>query len=88
MAAQTSDGPAAPAHEPSPQEGTTTSAPEYATRDMLRAMAHPLRLQLMERIGRRGTARAADLAEDLGVPANSISYHLRTLLSWTVLVGH
>lgn len=52
---------------------------EYASRDQLRAMAHPLRLEIMERVGRRGTARAADLAADLGIPANSVSYHLRIL---------
>lgn len=52
---------------------------DYATQEMLRAMAHPLRLQLMERVGRRGTARAADLAEEMGVAANALSYHLRTL---------
>jgi predicted ArsR family transcriptional regulator len=42
-------------------------------------MAHPVRLQLVERLGRRGTARAADLADDMGIPANSVSYHLRIL---------
>lgn len=52
---------------------------QYATRDQLRALAHPLRMRIMEQVGRRGTARAADLAEDLGVPANSVSYHLRIL---------
>jgi DNA-binding transcriptional ArsR family regulator len=52
---------------------------DYATQEMLRAMAHPLRLQIMERVGRRGTARAADLAEEMGVAANALSYHLRTL---------
>lgn len=52
---------------------------EDASRDQLRALAHPLRLTLMERIGRLGTARAADLAAELGIPANSVSYHLRIL---------
>ncbi len=42
-------------------------------------MAHPLRLDIVERVGRRGTARAADVAADLGIPANSVSYHLRIL---------
>lgn len=45
----------------------------------MRAMAHPLRMDIMERVGRRGTARAADIAADLGIPANSVSYHLRIL---------
>ncbi|AXK44673.1 winged helix-turn-helix domain-containing protein [Brachybacterium saurashtrense] len=53
--------------------------PRYATRDQLRAMAHPVRMRIIERVGRRGTARAADLAADLDMPANSVSYHLRTL---------
>lgn len=52
---------------------------QYATHDMLRALAHPLRMQLLQRVGSRGTARAADLAADLGIPANSVSYHLRIL---------
>jgi len=60
--------------------------PEYATRDMMRAMAHPLRLQILERVGRRGTARAADVAADLGIPANSVSYHLRILARGGVVV--
>lgn len=59
---------------PAPSEN-----PSYATRDQMRALAHPLRLEIMDRVGRRGTARAADVAADLGVPANSISYHLRIL---------
>lgn len=61
---------------PGPSTGTER---EYATRDMLRALAHPLRMQLLQRVGVRGTARAADLAADTGLPANSVSYHLRIL---------
>lgn len=61
------------------ENGATGRGPEHASRDQLRAMAHPLRLEIMERVGRRGTARAADLAADLGIPANSVSYHLRIL---------
>ena len=53
--------------------------PAAATRAQLRALSHPLRLRIMERVGRRGTARAADIAEDLGLAANSVSYHLRIL---------
>jgi DNA-binding transcriptional ArsR family regulator len=49
-------------------------------------MAHPLRMQIVERVGRRGTARAADVAEDLGIAANSVSYHLRTLARGGVVV--
>ena len=67
----TKDEATAAAGEPAPSE--------YASRDQLRAMAHPLRMAIVERVGRRGTARAADVAADLGVPANSVSYHLRIL---------
>lgn len=75
----------------SPDDSTLGAAPgeqthSYATRDQLRAMAHPLRMRLVERIGRRGTARAADLAADLDIPANSVSYHLRTLARGGVIV--
>ncbi|WOF23209.1 helix-turn-helix domain-containing protein [Microbacterium betulae] len=45
----------------------------------LKAKAHPVRLQLEHALGRRGFARAADLAADLGLPANQISFHLRVL---------
>ena len=58
----------------------------YATRDMLRALAHPLRMQLLQRLGGRGSARAADLAADLGIPANSVSYHLRILAKGGAIV--
>ena len=68
------------AHPPS------RSAEEHATREMLRAMAHPVRIRLVERLGRMGTARAADLAEALDMPANAISYHLRTLARGGVIV--
>ena len=64
-----------------PPEPPAPPAPpgDHATRDQLRAMAHPLRMQIAERVGRRGSARAADIAADLGIPANSVSYHLRFL---------
>lgn len=75
----------------SPDDSALGAAPDerthsYATRDQLRAMAHPLRMRLIERIGRRGTARAADLAADLDIPANSVSYHLRTLARGGVII--
>lgn len=46
---------------------------------MMRAMAHPIRQQILAELVTRGHARAADLAEPLEQPANSISFHLRTL---------
>lgn len=49
------------------------------TRDQMRAMAHPVRLNLLAALSQRGTARAVDLSNDLGIPANNLSYHLRIL---------
>lgn len=69
----------APAQADAPSQAEHGASSRYASQDQLRAMAHPLRLDIMERMGRRGTARAADLAADLGIPANSVSYHLRIL---------
>ena len=68
-----------PADPPRTEDVASSLGDDYATRDQLRAMAHPLRMQLAERVGRRGTARAADLAADLEIAANSVSYHLRIL---------
>lgn len=59
-------------------EDTTESA-QPATRAQLRALAHPLRLEIIDEVRRLGTARAADVAEELSLPANSVSYHLRIL---------
>lgn len=66
--------------------GAPGPAVPHTSREQLRALAHPLRLELMDRIGRRGTARAADLAADLDIPANSVSYHLRILARGGVIV--
>lgn len=50
-----------------------------ATTAMLKAYAHPLRRRIAKAVGARGHARAADIAADLGVAANSVSFHLRVL---------
>jgi len=46
---------------------------------MLKAYAHPLRRRIARSVTGRGYARAADIAADLGEPANSVSFHLRVL---------
>jgi DNA-binding transcriptional ArsR family regulator len=46
---------------------------------MLRAFAHPTRQRILRELSVRTHARAADLAQWLGEPANSLSFHLRTL---------
>lgn len=45
----------------------------------LRALAHPLRLSLLERLEVRGRATATMLAGDLAESSGSTSYHLRQL---------
>lgn len=50
-----------------------------ATVEMLKAYTHPLRRRIAQAIAAREYARAADLAADLDVPANSVSFHLRVL---------
>ena len=52
----------------------------------LRAMAHPIRQQILSALAVREYARAADLAKLLDEPANSISFHLRTLAKAGLIV--
>jgi predicted ArsR family transcriptional regulator len=49
---------------------------------VLRAIAHPLRNRILDEVTVRGTARAADVAQALGVPANQASFHLRQLAKY------
>lgn len=53
--------------------------PVWMTTAMLKAYAHPLRRQMIRLFERREHLRAADIATELGVPANSASFHLRVL---------
>ncbi len=52
----------------------------------LRAIAHPIRQQILEELGLREYGRAADLAAALDQPANAISFHLRTLAKAGLIV--
>jgi len=49
------------------------------TSAMLKAIANPLRRRITNVLNRVEHARAADLAAELGVAANTISFHLRVL---------
>ena len=51
----------------------------WMTSAMLKAYAHPLRRRMIRLFARRDHLRAADVAADLDVPANSASFHLRVL---------
>jgi DNA-binding transcriptional ArsR family regulator len=50
----------------------------WATGAQLQALAHPIRMQLLEAL-RRGPATATLLAQELGESSGSTSYHLRVL---------
>lgn len=45
----------------------------------MKALAHPIRQRIIHELSVRHSARAADLAEIMGEPANAVSYHLRAL---------
>ena len=49
---------------------------------VLRAIAHPVRARILEDLSASGPVRAADVARDLGIPANQASFHLRQLAKY------
>jgi DNA-binding transcriptional ArsR family regulator len=49
------------------------------TSPMLKAMSHPVRRRLLSLLERTAPARATDLAQELGLPVNQVSFHLRSL---------
>ena len=48
----------------------------------MRALAHPVRLALLELIHERGTANATECSRQVGESPQSCSYHLRALAKW------
>ncbi len=60
-------------------------APQLRTIDdaqVLRAMAHPLRLRLLGTLRKQGPATASELARRLGESSGATSYHLRILAKY------
>ncbi|QTX05063.1 winged helix-turn-helix domain-containing protein [Agromyces archimandritae] len=53
---------------------------------VLKAIANPVRQRISRVLSRRGFARAADLADELELPANQISFHLRVLADAGLIV--
>jgi predicted ArsR family transcriptional regulator len=49
---------------------------------ILRAIAHPVRNRILTELAATGPMRAADIARDLGIPANQASFHLRQLAKY------
>lgn len=66
-----------------PQEYRPFEVTEVA---MMRALAHPVRQQILAELVSRRQGRAADLADALELPANSVSFHLRTLAKAGLIV--
>ena len=55
-------------------------APRHLTDiDALKALAHPLRQQMLNRLQRQGPATSADLAAEFDADRGATSYHLRQL---------
>lgn len=48
----------------------------------MRAVAHPVRLAMLEYLGRVGAATATECAAQVGASPSACSYHLRTLARW------
>jgi DNA-binding transcriptional ArsR family regulator len=49
---------------------------------VLRAIAHPVRTRILDELEASGPVRAADIARELGIPANQASFHLRQLAKY------
>lgn len=64
---------------PRTEQAMARSQVPTASVAMLKALAHPVRQQLFRALAARGHARATDLAADLDLPINQISFHLRVL---------
>lgn len=63
----------------SEQEAVTSGETSPSSTAMLKAMANPIRRDLLNTLIVRRFARATDLAEALSLPANKVSFHLRVL---------
>lgn len=71
-----------PGDHPAPGQTADPAPPRGHDPTVLRAIAHPLRNRILDEVTARGTARAADLAQALDVPANQASFHLRQLAKY------
>ncbi len=64
-----------------PPEPTSSPTPVHDP-TVLRAIAHPIRSRILSEVAARRGARAADIARELGIPANQASFHLRQLAKY------
>ncbi len=49
---------------------------------MMRALAHPARMTILEYLGQGGAATATECADIVGLTPSATSYHLRALAKW------
>lgn len=53
----------------------------------MRALAHPIRLEMLEYLGRVPDASATECSERVAASPSACSYHLRTLAKWGLVEG-
>lgn len=80
--------PAETSAEASAEKPAAISHPMHDALGMeaLRALAHPLRVEIMNELSDFGAATASGLAERLGESSGSTSYHLRQLAKHNIIV--
>jgi DNA-binding transcriptional ArsR family regulator len=66
-------------HVPPPAVGTPGNPLRITDPQMMRALAHPARIAILQHLGLDGPATATECAEIVGLSPSACSYHLRTL---------
>ena len=76
------ENPSAQPAETSTGTGSRLPMRRVADATTLRALGHPVRIQLMEALGMRGTMTATEVAELIGETPTTCSFHLRQLAKY------
>src|SRR5262249_61369493 len=72
--------------EPGPSADTTMEARKITDARAMRALAHPVRLALLEALVHAGTLTATQASELLGESPANCAFHLRTLAKYGYVV--
>ncbi len=59
----------------------TRTSPEGITQQLAKALAHPLRVQILSSL-HKGISSPNQLSQELGEPLGNVSYHVKTLLEF------
>lgn len=59
----------------------TRTSPQGITQQLAKALAHPLRMQILTSL-HRGISSPNQLSQELGEPLGNVSYHVKTLLEF------